>query len=142
MPKQMCYKDEVKPTIFGLILELIFTKLDTAAYREWTTKLEAYKCAKTNKKSALQFETKYNGRVVKTEMTAHDNYNSKTIFEYYAVIEYKNEKNIVVKFTTPQLNGNPEYLSTKEVTVYNYGSVNYATDFGYINKPKEDFSLL
>ncbi len=68
--------------------------------------------------------------------------NHNTVYVYHAVIEYINDKGEKVTFTTPRLNGNPEYLDSKEVSVYAFDGVSYATDFGYIIKPKRDYGSM
>lgn len=172
--KQLSYKEKAKPPIFqvlwsvlfitGLTLSIIMTIENFILKNILITILiiviyitgfiKSYKKQKSyssNQKVYLKYGTKYKGKIIKTEITAHTEFRRRvpfmgqrediTVYEYYAVIEYTNEKGEKITFTTPELNGNPEYLTTKEVTVYNFDNVHYATDFGFINKPKEKFTL-
>lgn len=41
-----------------------------------------------------------------------------------------------VTFKTPKLSDNARFLNTKEMKVYTLNDVYYATDFGYIERPK------
>lgn len=107
-----------------------------------------YKSAIANRNSFYKYEKKFKGHIIKTQISTHTKlarggrYGCRqeiVVYEYYAVVEFINDNGDKVTFTTLELNGNPEYLATKEVTVYSFDSVYYATDFGYIEKTKEKF---
>lgn len=54
---------------------------------------------------------------------------------YYATIEF-GDFGKKVTFTTPELSDNAKFLNTKEMNVYTLNGEFYATDFGYIERPK------
>ncbi|PKM62301.1 MAG: hypothetical protein CVU97_06015 [Firmicutes bacterium HGW-Firmicutes-21] len=93
--KQMCYKDEAKLSLLILGLRVFFEKRDYLVFRLWKEHKKARKVALATRESFLKNGKKYKGRIIKTDITAHDeDYGgrTKTKFEYYAIIEYKNEK--------------------------------------------------
>ncbi|PKM62300.1 MAG: hypothetical protein CVU97_06010 [Firmicutes bacterium HGW-Firmicutes-21] len=123
---------------FGIVLFFLLPYVFSKTYEQYKN----YKIWKEELKFYKLNGIKYIGKIIRTEISVNNgeqvnSYNYP--YQYYAVIEYENNKGEKVTFTTPELDGNPEYLTTKEVTVYSFDSVNYATDFGYINKPKEGF---
>ncbi|MDD4165258.1 MAG: hypothetical protein PHD46_04345 [Eubacteriales bacterium] len=159
------YKEEKKPSLaFLIVLSLIgvfcivviylyFFSFDTETIFKtillicacitivflWMKEYKAYKSAIVSQNRIIKEGKKYKGNIIETEKTAHFLHSRKgevTVFEYRAVIEYINDKGETIRFTTPELIKNPENLATKEVTVYNLDSVDYATDFGYYQKPK------
>lgn len=134
-------------TFFKTVLLLsVFIAIPFAWYKEY----QKYKRANASKDAMFKEGKQYKGKIIRTEISAHTVRKRRmhsgigeevTVYEYYAVVEYINDKGETIQFTTPELNGNPEYLSTKEVIVYNMGSVNYATGFGFYRKPKEKISF-
>ena len=141
--KQLQYKSEIKPSFFVALgyrrRSLIGYLIDAiAVYKE---RLPVWKNAIKTRECFLNDSKKYKGQMIKTEISKvevhYGRFDSREAFEYRAVIEYKNDEGKIVRFVTEPLNGNPEYVNDKSVTVYNMGEANYATDFGYISKPKE-----
>ena len=108
----------------------------------WLLKLKKYKKAKTEKLNLIKNGKKYKGKIIKTLITTksinkrgYKRYNKEVIeYEYYAEVEFTDDNGEKVTFISKRLNDNPEFASTKEVTVYTYENTFYATDFGYMKK--------
>jgi len=185
MRKQLCYKDEARPSllrlipatvefvlalfcviyyisiqgadevsadpdgirklrirlIIAIILLLVLILKNLLILRKRFMKRNAVLKERAAFKSAGE---KHKGHIVDTEMTDSKEF-KKVLFlsfpvkvrNYYAVTEYEagGEK---ATFKTPALNANPKYLSTKELNVYTLGGEQYASDFGYIEKPEKN----
>lgn len=170
MNKQICYKDEIKPSAFELITAIISSALfllmaylclyslgyNKEIYKStflffvcfvafllfavfpifWIKSVRKYKIKMAIRNFALKNGEKCKGRVIKTDIRAstRSGYRGKEVivYHYNAVIEYVNKKGEKVQFTTPELTGNPEFATTKDVTVYYLENKSeYATDFGY-----------
>jgi hypothetical protein len=107
---------------------------------EWAKRKKKYRMAVAENNAYIKYGKKYKGRIINTEISTHTNFSryrkDVTVYEYYAVVEFTDDNGEEITFKTPQLTGNPEYLDTKEVTVYSFNDIHYATDFGQIEKRK------
>ena len=106
-----------------------------------------YKQAMVRRNNSITNGKKSIGKIVKTEIETHTvevytKYAAKDVivYEYYAVVEFKDENGETVRFRTDELNLNPEYITNKEVTIHTFNGEHYVSEFGYaeIPKPKID----
>lgn len=121
---------------FGIALFLY----STSAMPAWFKKQKRYKKAKNYRDEVLKHGKKYKGRIINAELTTRNSTNrsffkgrfmeDKIEYEHYALVEFLNEDGEKISFQTLRLNFNPEFITTKDVTVYSYNNHHYAMDFG------------
>lgn len=122
-----------------LYFGVAFALFSAGSIPAWFKKFNKYKKAKTKRDNAFKYGKKFKGKIIKTEMstcniTSGVFKKGKIDYEYYAFVEFSNDKGEKNVFTTSRLNYNPEFIDTKDVTVYAYDNIFYATDFGCIKE--------
>jgi RNase P/RNase MRP subunit p29 len=138
--------NKIKKIRESIIKAIISGVVEIVLIYFWIKYYKKYKKAIEDSNVYKKYGKKYKGYIKKSQISAHTELmlttltsgKDITVYEYYAIIEFTDDSGEKITFKTPQLNGNPEYLNTKEVSVYTFDGVHYATDFGYIKKPKGD----